>query len=252
MWDGGKPEVLIVRRWTVRLAVLVTLFLVISGGWLLYTLGGVYADHDLNSLRAERDQLRERVQQLEAQNAELERRFAVVKRARQIDQEAYAEYRKSQAILEHRITELREEVAFYRGIMAPEREIEGIHAQSFTLTPGLVDDQYHFRLVMVQMGNNNQVIQGQIRIEVTGTEDGKAASYGHGSLSLDPEADNDIKYRYRYFQVIEGDWALPEGFEAREVVVRADPKSKGKVQSWTFPWTETRTAATEEAGNAGE
>lgn len=252
MWDGGKTEVLIVRRWTVRLAVLVTLFLVVAGGWLLYTWGGMHAERTLSSLRMERTRLAGRVAQLEQHNTELQRQFAAAERARQIDQQAYSAYRKSRTELEHTITALREELAFYRGIMAPEREIEGIHAQDFALTPGLGADQYHFRLVMVQMGNDNQVIQGQIGIRVRGMEAGEAKTYDHASLSLNPDADSDIKYRYRYFQVIEGDWALPEAFEAHEVVVRADPKGKGETQSWTFAWNEAGRPATEENENVGE
>lgn len=253
MLGAGKTEVLILRRWTVRLAVLVTLFLVLAGGWLLYTWGGSHSREALTRLRLERDDLQERVAVLEQRNSELQRQFAAAERARQIDQQAYADYRRSRAQLEQTITDLREELAFYRGIMAPEREIEGIHAQDFSLTPGLGPRSFRFRLVMVQIGSNDQLAQGEIELNVRGTRDGAATAYDHASLSPDPEASAAIRYRYRYFQVIEGNWTLPAGFKAREVEVRAQPRGGGEAQRWTFAWkTAAGTPATEENANVGE
>lgn len=253
--SASSTEVLILRRWTVRLAVVVTLFLVLAGGWLLYTLGGSHARDSLQRLRLEREVLQERVQALESRNSELQRQFAAAERARQIDQQAYAEYRQSRSELEQTITGLREELTFYRGIMAPEREIEGIHAQDLSLRPGLAPDRYRFRLVMVQIGSNDQLARGVIRLRVHGTQDGEAAEYDHARLAVDPEAAAEIVYRYRYFQVIEGAWTLPEGFTAREVEVTAQPRGGGEAQNWTFAWktaTQAGTPATEENANVGE
>jgi hypothetical protein len=253
--QGSSTEVLILRRWTVRLAVVVTLFLVLAGGWLLYSWGGSHARDSLQRLRLENEALQEQVQALTQRNSELQRQFAAAERARQIDQQAYADYRRSRAELEQTITELREELAFYRGIMAPEREIEGIHAQDFSLVPGLGENRYRFRLVMVQIASNEQLARGVIRLRVHGTRDGEAVSYEHAELAVDPEAAAEIVYRYRYFQVIEGAWALPAGFTAREVEVRAHPRGGGEAHSWTFAWkaaVQTGTPATEENANVGE
>lgn len=257
MLPGGSTEVLILRRWTVRLALLVTLLLVLAGGWLLYTWGGAHSRDALTRLRLERDTLQERVQVLEQRNSELQRQFAAAERARQIDQQAYADYRRSRTELEQTISALREELSFYRGIMAPEREIEGIHAQDFSITPGLGPRTYRFRLVMVQIGSNDQLVEGGIELRVRGIRDGAATAYDHASLSPDPEAAAAIRYRYRYFQVIEGNWTLPEGFTAREVEVRAQPRGGGEAHSWTFAWkaaaqAEAGTPATEEKANVGE
>ncbi|HSH30762.1 MAG TPA: DUF6776 family protein [Thiohalobacter sp.] len=253
MLGTGKTEVLILRRWTVRLAVLVTLFLVLAGGWLLYTWGGAHSREALTRLRLERDDLQARVAVLEERNSELQRQFAAAERARQIDQQAYADYRRSRAQLEQTITALREELAFYRGIMAPEREIEGVHAQDFSLAPGLGPRSFRFRLVMVQIGSNDHLAQGEIELSVRGIQDGAATAYDHASLSPDPEAAAAIRYRYRYFQVIEGNWILPAGFTAREVEVRAQPRGGGEVQHWSFAWTTAAgMSATEENANVGE
>ena len=54
------------------------------------------------------------------------------------------------------------------------------------------------------------------------------------ALRFDPEAAA-IDYSFRYFQQVEGDFALPAGFQPTRVTVRLDPAS-GPDVAQSFDW----------------
>jgi len=125
---------------------------------------------------------------------------------------------------------------FYRGIMAPETRRVGLQAQGFVVEPipGL-ENGYRFRLVLVQIKKNDRIASGRVQLAVSGQQGGVAKTLEQADISAD--ATRDFKYRFRYFQNIQGEWRFPPGFVPERVTVKAIPSRRGADPlEWTFEW----------------
>ena len=221
-----------------RIATLVLLLaILLLAGWLLYGYGRAQAGFDNAELIAERDRLAEQLRRLERENTELRGRNTVLNRTIQIDRQAYAQVEQSLKELQDELLELREEVVFYRGIVAPAETARGLNVTSFKLEPIDQERAYRFKLVLTQLKQNDRVVRGKARIYVDGIVDGVRRQLGLKGLSggvLD-----DLRVRFRFFQNIEGDIVLPEGFVPSRVVVEVLPLGKGAVRlKKAFDWSE--------------
>lgn len=247
--DAKRTEFLIFRVWKLRLLLGLAVAAVILGGWELYRLGaaryGDGAGAEVAALRAERSQLRQRVDALEGRNAELERKLALVERSRQIDAEAYAVFNQERSGLQNQIQGLQEELAFYRGIMTPAQGKVGIEVQDFDLKPALGAGRYRFSFMLTQAGGKDQLARGVVQLTLEGLLDGASKQLGLTELTQDGDAE--IAYRFRYFQSIKGDLQLPEGFQPERIVLKAIPASAPKLPlEWTFDWPPEEGGGTEE------
>ena len=238
MLDASKTEVFVYRVWKLRAALVVLAVAGVLGGWQLYLIGHRHADADIAALSVERERLRERLAEAEAQNAELVRRIARLERARQIDEQAYAEFRAERAKLGAELQELREELSFYRGIMSPAEARVGLQVQGFQAEPAGEGGRYQVRMVIVQVRRNDRVARGNLKIEVEGRQGGRPRTLPLEKVSV--AGRKAVKYRFRYFQPVEDEWRFPDGFQPERVNVKAFPAGRrDKPLEWTFGWPET-------------
>ncbi len=243
--DANRTEIPIYRAWKLRLLLGLAVAVVLVGGWELYHLGKSRAGGDLDSLYAERERLQDQLSVLDARNADLERQIAALERATQVDRQAYAVFKEERTGLQSEIKGLREELAFYRGVLAPSKDKVGLQAQDFDVVPALGSGRYRYRFVLTQSGKKDQVAKGVVHVFVEGLQDDEVKRLSLSELTGDENTD--IPYRFRYFQTIEGDVQLPEGFITERVVVQAVPASAPRLPlEWTFDWPP------ETGGNAEE
>ncbi|HEB93013.1 MAG TPA: hypothetical protein ENI94_06020 [Gammaproteobacteria bacterium] len=195
------------------------------GGWGVFLLGQQAAGLDNDSLRAERDRLRAQLSEAETSNRRLSARVAVLERAEQIDRQAYGEVERSLRQVQDEMLELKEEVAFYRGIVSPAETASGLNVTRFSLFGMGGEGVYRFKLVLTQLRTNNRLVKGHARITIEGVLHGKQTQLSLKEVSggtLDR-----LKLRFKYFQNIEGDIVLPEGFLPSRVIVEVVPVGKG-------------------------
>lgn len=157
---------------------------------------------------------------------------------RQIDRAALEMVRNELAEQQEMITELEKGVHFYRSLMAPGELAEGLSVHSIDLKPG-VDDTYQFRILVQQSSRKHQLLTGNMKVLVHGELKGEHIAYNLSDLSEQvPEAD--IRLRFKYFQAIDGELKLPEGFSPTVVSTTArSNKPKRAVVQKDFPWTST-------------
>ncbi|WJW75135.1 hypothetical protein QVG61_11665 [Thiohalobacter sp. IOR34] len=230
-----KSELFVYQAWKLRAALLLFALVGLLGGWQLYGLGQRDAAAELQRLRAERQRLEARLAEMDAENGELVRRLAVLERSQQVDRQAHAALRQDRAALEAEIQSLREELGFFRGIMSPETARAGLRAQGFMVEPTGADNRYRFRMVMVQVKKNDRVARGVVRLTVEGRQAGELKQLPLQAISTTGR--KEIKYRFRYFQPMEGEWRLPADFVPERVNVKAlaVPPSRTPLE-WTFEW----------------
>ncbi|MFN2308414.1 MAG: DUF6776 family protein [Gammaproteobacteria bacterium] len=236
--DVKRTEFLIFRTWKLRLLFGLVAAIVLLGGWGAYRLGigqcGGLAS-DLRAVSAERDVMNERLHELETRNLELERQLVLLERSRQIDAQACAVFTQERSGLQNEIQGLRDELGFYRGIMSPQQGKTGLDAQDFTVDAALGTGRYRYRIVLTQLGRNEQVARGRVELALEGLQGPEPRRLAASELS--PDGDSGSEYRFRYFQVIEGYVQLPEGFVPERVLLKAVPATAPRLPlEWTFDW----------------
>jgi cell division protein FtsB len=159
-----------------------------------------------------------------------------LERGRAIDEQALNQARKTIVDLETRIGSLQSDLTFYKNIMAPSETSKGLQVDSFTLVRARNQDNYDFKLVLTQVGNNKSYISGVVAVNVIGLRDEEKEVIALRDLSEDI-ADLGVKFRFRYFQDVEGSLKLPEEFEPLEIQVVAQAEGRKSSQAErTFNW----------------
>ena len=134
--------------------------------------------------------------------------------------------------------DLRTQVAFYQQVMAPELNEQGFLIEGFNIKPALSDNSFRFELVLMQQNKTKNTVKGNLKVTLIGSENGKAKQYTIDSLFSDQEQKS-LTFSFKYFQVIDGEIKLPEGFQPEQVSVHADifqfKRKKGKLTT-VFDW----------------
>jgi len=122
--------------------------------------------------------------------------------------------------------ELERELSFYRSIMAPENSADGVSINGLELTPSLLPRQYRMKLILTQLQKRKQSLKGKAEIKLVGVQDGEALE-----LDLAKLADLKLSFKFRYFQILDAEFTLPEGFELShlkaKVIVPSSRWTKG-------------------------
>lgn len=203
--------------------------------WWVFNLGHSRAGYDYDEIVQERDALLDQLDDAQSEIKGQRERIAILERAGQIDKKGYDEVEASLKQAQDEMLELKEEVAFYRGIVSPIETASGINVADFRVSSIGEERAYRFKLVMTQTKNNTRVVKGYARIAFEGVQDGVQVE--HTLHKVSGGALDKLKLRFKYFQNIEGEVVLPEGFIPSRVLVDVVPSGKGATRlKKTFDW----------------
>ncbi|WP_283789329.1 DUF6776 family protein [Bermanella sp. WJH001] len=236
---GSKQDHLVVVSydpWTRFFKRLFVLILIAALGSAGYLYGRFEAAQIQSQAIAERDQLKEELQMTRDEMSSYSQRVIMLEKGGEVDRRSTEGLRQNLVDLRTQIATLQEEVAFYKGIMAPSTTKQDLRIQKVDIEPTLEQRRYRYKVVVTQVGTNQRFVSGLAAVNITGVLDGKQVVYGLRDVSEDVQ-DYGIKYRFRYFQEIVGDLVLPEGFiaESVEVVLQTNGSKANRVEQ-TFPW----------------
>jgi hypothetical protein len=240
--DPTKPaeEYVIIRHrpgYRVRRTLILLIF-TIAAAAIGYGVGLAQGGFRFSSVEATSEQLEQEVNRLRSQYREARQSLVNLERGRAIDEQALREARRTMVNLETRISELEADLTFYRNIMAPSEVNEGLQVDSFRLIPSREPGVFGFKMVLTQVGDNGSYIAGMVAVNVIGERDGEKEVIALRDLSDDIE-ELGVRFRFRYFQDVEGDLRLPEGFEPYEIQVVAQAEGGSTSQAErTFQWQE--------------
>jgi len=125
--------------------------------------------------------------------------------------------------------QLESELKFYRNIMAPELDKQGLTIAEFDVTQTGNNGNPRFKLVLTQAGRQEQFLKGDVELKLHGKLDGESKVYPFRELGTFNA--KDFQFQFRYFQNIEGELSLPEGFTAEFVTVQAKTRGLRKNQT---------------------
>jgi len=231
-------QLVIKQHEPVRYWLMMTFYALIFGavGWAMYTLGHKSAGTNNAELSNTVEKLKDYARSLEEQKAKLLEQVAVVERNRQVEQQAFSDVDSSLKGQQEEILELKQEVAFYRGIVAPRGDAEGgLNIQSFRIEKSPEAHTYRFKLVLTQLAKMDVAVRGRVRIDIAGVKDGKPTSLSLAEVSSG--AAPSLELKFKYFQTVEGSMMLPSGFAPTNVAVEIAPAG-GKLAGFSknFAW----------------
>jgi hypothetical protein len=182
-----------------------------------------------------RRELTAQIDELESANEKLRAQVAAAELARDVDRRSYADVEKNLADLQGQVLKAREELTFYRGIVAPEDGIGGLRIQRFQVLRGAADRHFRLRLVLAQSMRQDAVASGSVSIRVEGTSESRPVELSLAQLGGAPRADGLAPFQFRYFQNLEHEIVLPEGFQPRAVNVEVRSSRQAPVRQ-SYPW----------------
>ena len=190
----------------------------------------VHQQNSSRALRAELEttttvysQLERGARVLARDNDELRRRLTVLTREQQVERIAYDEINERLRSLQSTIHELKEEVAFYRGIVASDPE-KGIQVESLVVDSDGRERGYRFQLVLTRGGKSDKVTAGSVSLSVSGEHEGNSRRLSFQDVSV-PSA-GALEFSFKYFQRLQGYMTLPAGFVPQRIYVLVNTRGE--------------------------
>jgi hypothetical protein len=211
----------------------VVLVVVFGGGMVV----GAYSSyHLLWSSDGEYGELRDHIGLQEGELESLRHWQAANLTRRDVDAGALEIVRQELASEQEMIAELDRGIRFYKSLMAPGEVAEGLSVRSIDLSDNGKSGRYQFRVLVQQNSRKHALMTGTLNVSIAGMRAGEAVEFDLSELSRQvPKAD--IRLRFKYFQAIDGELELPEGFDPQLMRVTAtSTKPRRSEVSEEFPW----------------
>lgn len=208
----------------------------IGAGVLGFVLGLLQAEFRQSDALQTREVLTSQVEQLRQENTQIKRELLKLERGYSMDQQAISEAQHTIMGLETTVSQLNSDLRFYKNIMAPGEVETNLQVQRLIVKPAGRDDRFSYKLSLTQVGDNRSYIAGLVAVNVIGERDGDQEIIPLRDLSPAVE-ELGIVFKFRYFQDVEGELTLPDGFkaEAIQIVAQAEGGEAARVER-TFEW----------------
>ena len=166
-------------------------------------------------------ELERELESVQLENSDLNRKIAILDRSSVMDQHANREVQETINGLRDRVAELEQDIVYYRGVVAEEIEDTGLIISRLDID-GTNDPRiYNYKLVVRQRdADGDTYLLGHVNVSLLGRKNDKLVIIPLRDISAEQD-ELDIRLRFRYFQNIEGELALPEGFEPERVQIAA-------------------------------
>lgn len=196
-----------------------------------YAVAGAKLDNAISSLQ----RLSSEHQMLKKEEQQLRQTVANLESGRAIDEQAKQQIQDTISGLRSTVARLEKDVSFYKNIMAPSDNAKGLQVQNAEIEETSEDRRYAYKIVLAQVADNKNYVSGVVAINLIGSNGGTQEVIPLRDVSEREELG--IKFRFRYFQNIEGELTLPADFIPASIQVVA--QSKGKTASrieQSFDW----------------
>ena len=229
---GSKQQKMVVvphrpgQRVVFTLLVLIGVAVSAAGGW-----GYAYYTTVLSQEgdQAEKSELLAQLFDLRVQNDNLERQVAILGRSSAVDKQTGVELQETLTSLRQRVAQLEGDVLFYRQVVEEETKETGLVIEELDIDATRSPDRYRYKLVMRQEdADGDTYLAGHVNFNLAGQWKDQQVILPLRDLS-EAEDELDIRLRFKYFQNIEGELVLPEGFQPDRIQIAAvatEPVSK--------------------------
>lgn len=173
---------------------------------------------EVEKLRDERRQLTHDLRAALKEVATLKDHVVYTERSGEIDTQACDTVKGSLGGLQKEVSDLREQLAFYRGIVSPDLARAGVRIYDLKLIPGANPQAFRYELALIQSVRHERRIGGSINLFIEGMRLGVRQT-----LRWEEVANGDAKnllFSFKYFEEFSGNLTLPEGFKPIRVTAK--------------------------------
>lgn len=184
----------------------------------------------------DRAEARQQIEQVDEENRELKKHLETLKgtlservRQVQIEKAAQTELAKNAAQLQDENASLKEELGFLRNIMSAGNVPEGISIQNLKVEPDVQNNEFRYRMLLIQGGQRKQDFKGKVQIIATFAQNGafSSLSFPQDAAIKATPAQVDLKY----YQKLEGRFKIPEGALLKSLQVRIIGLPGGEIRT---------------------
>lgn len=179
-----------------------------------------------------RDKLREGNDSLAKETETLRQQVANFKLNAALDQKASEDIRRQLMEQAAQIAALERDITVYRGMISSSGKNanpQGISVGVFSVIQTDKPDVYHFKLAVQKLAATDDLFKGYLNFKLSGVQklqgQEQARSFSLRELS-NLHTDEQVPLTFKYFQNIEGNLVLPEGFSPAKVVLLVKSTSK--------------------------
>jgi hypothetical protein len=251
----AKPNIVIAGKRRLRAPLLVALgaMLTVLVVPMLYGFARNAALHDsqastaqIAEVSSDRDRIARQLREALSRNGQLQQDVADLQRGRDIDRQASLDVQKSVGGEQQELASLREQLAFYRGVVSPQALQSGLHVNELRVSAGSQPGSFHFDLVLVQAARQEHRAKGRAELRFIGRDATAQRSLGFADLA---QGGAGLSYSFRHFQELGGEFRLPAGFRPTRAVVTLMPDGGDSPHvEEEFDWAKIYDKSTEQAG----
>jgi hypothetical protein len=169
----------------------------------------------------EREALRQQLTTSEQRITAMRQEVATLRLGEEVDTKATEEVRETVESLQSQLAELNEEIRFYKGVMIPDADSKGLRIERMNLRALANEGRFSYSLLLTQVVDKHDYVQGGVEIKLVGRQADETVELNLGSMSTENKSSE--RFRFRYFQNIEGELEIPSDFEPEAVMVIAQP-----------------------------
>lgn len=235
---GSKQTHMVVvphRPWRQALVVVVMVVAALGGAWFSYQHGQKTAMEDRMAIVEERDAVRAELADTLLRLNQSRRQLAELEVGGEIDSQANQAVQETVENLQAQVAQLSEEVQFYKGIMVPNANSRGLRIERMDVRAAGDPNHYRYSLLLTQVVDEHEYVQGGVSIKLEGRRGDADLSLPLADVTMDE--DEDLRFRFRYFQNLDGEMTIPADFEPRAITVVAEATGRGAQRlERSFEW----------------
>ncbi len=180
--------------------------------------------------------LEARAHRLAARNAALESENQSLRQQQQTASTTVAALKQAMASRDAEMQTLKQEQAFYAKLIGIDGGRSGLGVHSIALTPVKNTNAWNFTVTLVNTAENADAARGNLTVAVEGVQGGKVTMLEWPALS-GANTRKGIPFAFKFFQQLQGSFALPKGFVPNRLAVTLQP-DRGSSITRTLDWNE--------------
>jgi uncharacterized protein DUF6776 len=145
----------------------------------------------------------------------------------QIEKAAQSELARTVAQLQEENAALKEDLGFLRNIMSSGAAPEGLGVSNLKVERDGKPNEYRYRMLLTQGGQRKQDFKGRVQIVARVAKDGNVSTVTFPDPSAGESAGS---FEFRFYQKVEGRFAIPDGTSLKGVDVRVLALPGGQVK----------------------
>lgn len=180
------------------------------------------ATSERDRLLDERRQLTRELRVAKTEAETLRDQVAYLGRSQEIDSGACQTVKQSLGQLQAESSDLREQLAFYRGIVSPQESQAGVRVYEFRISTVKTSPiQYRYDLVLIQPVRSDKRVGGQVELSIEGLKSGKKRTLKLEDVAVD--GTRNLLFSFKYFEEFSGQLKFPEDFRPLRATVSLQP-----------------------------